>query len=178
MYIAAQVFIVLSSILYGISVFAKNKKVLLVIQILSSCFYWANCFFLKAWVGGIVALLDTTRIIIFYLIEKFNGTQNQKIITGVVLLIVGIVASIFTWGGWYSIFPLLGTVVFVISLAISNLMFIKFATIFGSITATIYLGLIGSPIGAVMQSLTAVMGMIGLIIDVVKNRKKAGDLTG
>ena len=171
MKILAQVLIAISSVLYGVSVFAKNKKFLLVLQIVSSCLYWTNCFLLRAWVGGILSLLDTIRIIIFYIIERLDGKHYQKVITGFVLLIVGVVTSIFTWGGWYSIFPLLGTIVFVISLAISNLVLIKFATIFGAVTSTIYLALIGSPISAVFESMAVVIGLFAFVRDLIIERK-------
>lgn len=171
MNIAAHILIAISSVLYGVSVFAKNKRFLLVVQILSSGLYCTHCFLLKAWVGAIISLLDVTRIVIFYIIEKLNGTQKHKIIAGVVLLIIGIIASICTWGAWYSIFPLLGTIVYVSCLAISNLTLIKFATIFGAGCSVIYLALIGSHFGAILETMAVLIGLVALVVGKIKLAK-------
>ncbi len=175
MYIFAQVIIVISSVLYGASAFAKNKKLLFVIQIAGSGTYATYCFLMGAISGGIMSVMDTLRVVIFYIIEKFNGTQKTKNIFGVILLAVGIVGTVNNWGGWFSIFPPLGSVTYVLSLIISNLMFIKFSTLFNAICSSAYMFFAGAKVGAITELIAVVIALAGFvkaIVNKVKTKKE------
>lgn len=163
MFIASQIILAISSTLYGTSMLVKNKSLLFFIQIISSVLYATSLCLLFAWVGFIVSVFDTIRVFIFYIIEKRNGGKKAKIITSCILFCICIICAIFTWEALYSILPLLGSVVFIISLAISRLLIIKFATLFVATTSTLYLLLLGSYLGAFFECIAIIIGLVGVI---------------
>lgn len=172
MYLSAQIFIVVSSILYGLSCLAKLKTLLFIMQIFSSLFYGLHCFFVGAVVGGIVTIFDLMRVAIFYVLEKVHGTQKQKIISASVLFVVAIVCSIFSWEGWFSALPLAATLIFIVTLAISRLLVIKCATFLSGACSVVYLSLSGSKFGAIVELIPVALALIGICLSVAKILKE------
>ena len=145
-------------------------------QIFSSLFYALHCFFVGAAVGGIVSCFDLIRVLIFYILEKNNGTKNQKVLTASILFVVAIICSVFSWEGWLSILPVFATLVFIISLAISRLLVIKFATLLTGLCSFSYLWLSGSKFGAYIELIPVCFALIGIVLTIcnhLKNKKKA-----
>lgn len=178
MLLSAKIFIVISSLLYGLSCLANNKKLLFLVQILSSLFYCLHCFFVRAIVGGIVTIFDLIRVVIFYILEKTNSPQKEKIITASLLLVVASICSIFSWEDWYSVLPFVSTILYIISLGISKLLFIKFASLISASCSAFYLLLSGSYFGAICECLPFGLALIGIIVEIVNvikmNKRKKG----
>lgn len=172
MYVSAQIFIVISSIFYGLSCFAKNKKVLFFVQIFSSLLYSLHCFFMHAYAGGIVSVFDMIRVLLFYVIERHNGGKKEKIITACILFCVAIVCAISTWQNWFSILPFVGTAFFIVSLGISNLTLIKLSTLLCATTSCVYLKLVGSNLGALFELFAVFIALLGLIFTMVQTRQR------
>ncbi len=172
MYISAQIFIVVSSVLYGLSCLAKDKKILFVVQIFSSLFYGLHCFFMGAVVGGIVTIFDILRVVIFYILEKVGGTQKQKIFSASILFVIAIICSACSWEGWFSALPLAGALIFIVALAISRLLLIKCATLISGMCSATYLFLSNSRFGALVELIPVVLALVGIGISVAKMVKE------
>ena len=172
MTIFAQGIIILSSVLYGVSAFAKNKKLLFIMQIAGSGLYAFYCFFMGAFAGGIMSVMDTLRVVLFYIIEKLNGSQKTKNISGIILLMIGITGTILTWESWISIIPPFGSTLYVISLVVSNLLFIQFSTFFNTVCSSTYLFLSGSTVGAISELIAVVISFSGLLKAIVGHFKE------
>ncbi len=179
MTIFSYIFLSISSVLYGLSTIIKHKKWLLATQIVSGAMYVLSLYFLSAMVALIVAVFDIFRLVIFYIIELKNGNNKSKLIAGLFLFIVCIICSIFSWNGWYSILPITGSFLILISLTISNFLIMKIATLISSIFSTIYLALNGSYIASIIESsaiIFSIIGVIWAIIISIKNFKKTKNL--
>jgi len=172
MKILAYIFISLSTIIYAFSLLVHTRKKLLFFQICSSLLFIIHYFLLSAFVGGIIATIELIRIIVFYFYEnKTTDMQKAKIITSILFSIIGIACAIFTWEGWYSIFPLVGLIVVNICLSLKNLTLLKFAYLFNVSCALTYMIFISSYFSGATQVVIILIGVIGLIHDKIKANK-------
>ncbi len=172
-FILSQVFICISACIYSISLILKTKQKMLALQMISSVFYISHYFLLKANLAGFVAVLETIRLLVFFLLdkkEKFNK-PIIRIFACVLFSLLSIVCAIFTWDGIYCLLPLIATVVVNITLSFKNVIFYKFGALIYASLIIVYLFLIGSILGGISQSITFVFGLIGLIKS-LKNLKK------
>ena len=172
MFIAAQIFIAISAVLFGLSCFAKGKKLLFIIQCVSSLLYLFYMLLMKAWVGAVVSFFDCVRVGIFYFIEKAGGSQKSKIWVASGLFVLAIVCAVFTWEGWYSVLPLTGTLTYIITLGISNLLIIKCATVFTAGCSVAYLVFAGSTFGVVCETSALVLALIGVVLAIINLKRK------
>ena len=69
-FVLAQVFGCISCLIYSTSLLFKAKSTLLFLQIISAIFFVTQYFLLGAYIGAIVAILETLRSITFYFIDK------------------------------------------------------------------------------------------------------------
>ena len=173
-FILSQVFICISACIYSISLILKTKQKMLALQMISSVFYISHYFLLKANLAGFVAVLETIRLLVFFLLdkkEKFNK-PIIRIFACVLFSLLSIVCAVFTWNGIYCLLPLIATVVVNITLSFKNVIFYKIGALIYASLIIIYLFLIGSILGGISQSLSFVFGLIGLIKSLIKLQKK------
>lgn len=173
-FILSQVFICISACIYSISLILKTKQKMLALQMISSVFYISHYFLLKANLAGFVAVLETIRLLVFFLLdkkEKFNK-PIIRIFACVLFSLLSIVCAVFTWNGIYCLLPLIATVVVNITLSFKNVIFYKVGALIYASLIIIYLFLIGSILGGISQSLSFVFGLIGLIKSLIKLQKK------
>ena len=173
-FILSQVFICISACIYSISLILKTKQKMLALQMISSVFYISHYFLLKANLAGFVAVLETIRLLVFFILdkkEKFNK-PIIRIFARVLFSLLSIVCAVFTWNGIYCLLPLIATVVVNITLSFKNVIFYKVGALIYASLIIIYLFLIGSILGGISQSLSFVFGLIGLIKSLIKLQKK------
>ena len=171
-FILSQIFVGISATLYGLSLLVKSKKVLLLVQIISSAFFVTQYLLLEAYIGGLVAGLELIRTIVFYFIDKNFNTSKVRFIASGIFIVVGIVGSIFTWAAWYSVFPLLGLLAVTTCLAFNNIVPLKLSCIFSAITAGTYLIFLKSYFGFATQVFIIILGISGLISMYINNKKQ------
>ena len=171
-FLLAQIFIGISSTIYGLSLLLKNKTKLLFLQIISCCFFVTQYFLLGAYIGGIVAGLEMIRCIVFYFIDKKFNTNKVRITSCVIFCILGLLSAIFTWENWFSILPLLGLLAVTICLAFKNVISLKIACIFSALCAFAYMIFYKSYFGCATQLFIAIVGISGLIVYLIKNKKQ------
>lgn len=175
MIVLSNILFALSAISYGASNLIKQKKWLLAVQIVSSFVYILSLMFLNAKIAAIVGIFDTLRLVVFYLIELKNGGKRAKLYAGLALFVVCVFCSYFSWNGWYSILPISSSFIILISLVVSNELFIKISTLTSSISVTTYLILNGLFVTAILEATAILSALIGLILTIVliaKNKKK------
>lgn len=170
-FILAQIFTGISCLFYAISLLLKSKAKLLIVQIISSIFFIAQYFLLGSYIGGIVATLEMIRIVVFYFIDKYRNTPKLRFIASASFIVLGLISATFTWANWYSIFPLLGLIAVTVCLGFNNLIALKISCIFSAICASFYLYLLSSIFGMFTQIFIIIVGVTGLIIYILKNKK-------
>ena len=171
-FLLAQIFIGISALLYGLSLLLKQKTKLLFLQIISSCFFVTQYFLLEAYIGGIVAGLEMLRSVVFYFIDKKFNTNKIRITACVIFCVLGLVGAIFTWESWFSILPLLGLLAVTTCLGFKNVVSLKIACIFSALCAFAYMIFYKSYFGCATQIFIAVIGISGLIVYLIKNKKQ------
>lgn len=175
-FLLAQIFIGISSLIYAFSLLVKSKATLLLFQTISCIFFITQYFLLSAYIGAIVSILEEIRTISFYIIEKKHNTTKARTITASVFVVLGAISAIFTWQAWYSILPLLGLLAVSICLSFKNVLTVKISCIFSATCATLYLFFLKSIFGAFCQIFIILLGLIGLIYWIVKNKKEQQSL--
>ena len=170
-YILSQVLVVVSSLIYSISMLLPNKRGLLYMQIFSSSLCALHYFLLSAYIGGIVSALDSIRIVTFYFIDKKNNTDINRKIACASFIIIGLIGSYFTWESWFSIFPVISLIIVNTALALQNLKVLKISLNISILFVIAYMIFIKSYFGMATQIVVFVIGVIGAIRDIINTNK-------
>ena len=97
----------------SVSYFKKNKKDILLIQIISYIFFTLHYYLLGGKTGAICNLLGLIAFIIIYIFDKKN-TKNKKILTICIIPFLVIIALI-TYQDVFSIFPIIASIFAILS---------------------------------------------------------------
>lgn len=177
--IASFVCIGLSSIIFSISLQAKTKQKILIIQLFASILYFLSYAVVisiipSAIIGAITAIFELIRIIVFYFIdknEKYN-TKSVNLIASISFCVVLSICTLFAWSGWYSLCPLIGAIIVSLALGNKNMVFVKISYIVQSFLIITYLLLLQLWVNAITQGVVFVFSIVGLITYL--NKKNAG----
>ena len=172
-YILSQILVVVSSLIYSVSMLIPNKRGLLYLQIFSSSLFAIHYFLLGAYIGGIVSTLDSIRIVTFYFIDKKNNTDINRKIACVSFIVLGLIGACFTWESWYSILPIISLIIVNVALALQNLNILKINLNISILCVIAYMIFIQSYLGMITQIIVFVVGVIGAIRDIIRNKTKA-----
>ncbi len=169
MYIASQILVVIADIFYVISMFAKNKKNLLLYLILSDLLFGAHYFLLKAFTGGYILLVDIAFLILTYI---FNQKKNNKaiIITGSISAVLSIIIGVFTWAGAISLLPMIGMTIYFVGFCVDKLVVNKISCSVRNLCNVIYMLILASYVGASLEIVLMVSAIVGSIIN-LKHKK-------
>lgn len=171
-FVLAQVFVCISCLIYSTSLLFKAKSTLLFLQIISAIFFVTQYFLLGAYIGAIVAILETLRSITFYFIDKKFNKKKVRIIASYIFVVIGFISAIFTWEAWFSILPLLGLTAVSVCLGFENVLYLKLSCTFSAFCAIIYMLFLNSIFGAATQIFIVIVGLIGVALYVKKNKNK------
>lgn len=169
MYIASQILVVIADMFYVISMFAKNKKNLLLHLILSDLLFGAHYFLLKAFTGGYILLVDIAFLILTYI---FNQKKNNKaiIITGSISAVLSIIIGVFTWAGAISLLPMIGMTIYFVGFCVDKLVVNKISCSVRNLCNVIYMLILASYVGASLEIVLMVSAIVGSIIN-LKHKK-------
>lgn len=130
----AQVMGCIALIVLILSFQKNNKKQLLKYQIISSFIYGIQYFFLNAYSGCLINFMCMIRNYIFNKYEK-EKTPIHWLVLVVILLII---ASIFTYNGLISILPTIAVLLYTFAIWTGNLKVIRFTEIISCSLYIIY----------------------------------------
>ena len=177
--IVSSICICCSAAIFSLSLQGMKKIKILFIQMFASILYLASYLFVitinpVALVGAITAGFEILRLVVFFLIEKnekFN-TRNINLIAMIAFSVILTVCTIFAWGGWISILPLISAIVVSLALGSKDVVIIKLAFIFQAALITTYLLLLSLWINAASQIFVFLFGIFGLVMYLRKNKKQ------
>lgn len=149
----------------GFSYFKKNKKDILLIQIFAYIMFILHYQLLGAITGSVCNLLGLIAFVIIYLFDIFK--KNKKVLITILIPIL-IIISLITFENIYSIFPIIASVVVIISFLTDNEDFIRRIGIVAAICWLIYAIVYKSYVAIVFEIIT----LIVVIIAYIKRRKK------
>jgi hypothetical protein len=175
--IVSSICICLSAAIFSLSLQGMTKVKILFIQMFASMLYLASYLFVLninpvALVGAITAGFEILRLVVFFVIEKNDKFNTRKInlISMVTFSVVLTICTIFAWGGWISIFPLISAIIVSLALGNKDVVIIKIAFIIQAALITTYLLLLTLWINAASQMFVFVFGIVGLITFLHKNK--------
>lgn len=122
--------------LLSFSYFKKEKKDILVIQILATIAFSIHYYFLSGLTGTICNILSLISLIIIYLFEKHSGKNKKLLILCIIPLLILI--SLFTYENIFSIFPVIASTVVLISFLLSDENKIRISGIVSAVCWLIY----------------------------------------
>ena len=147
------------------SYFKKQKKDILLVQIFAYIMFILHYQFLGAITGSVCNLLGLISFVLIYLFDMFK--KNKKILVSILIPIL-LVITLITFENAYSIFPIIGSVLAIISFLTNNEDLIRKIGIVGAVCWLIYAIVYKSYVAIVFEVIT----LIVVIIAYFKRRKK------
>lgn len=155
----------LAYLVIAISYFKKTKKSILVIQILAYILFTVHYSMLMARTGTMCNILGLISLILIYIFDYY--LPKKKNILVIILIPILVVISLLTYDNIYSIFPIIASVLSLLSFTKDDENFIRLIGIVGATCWFIYAIVVGSYFAIIFEVIT----ITTTIIAYTKNRK-------
>ena len=166
-YVLSQVFIILNYILLGITYQLKNRKYILVLNILSLTCAGISYIFLNAHTGLAMVIASIIRNLIFMYDEKVHGKSTKITPNDICILIfiysLCIILAIFTYNGLLSLLSVFATMLYTYSVWQKSTKAYKWLGIPVCIIWLSYNIYIKSLFGIILEIVLMISAIIGLI---------------
>ncbi len=160
-FMIAQICGAITLILTVISVQFKTKEKILIFQIIANIVVALQYFLLNALTGGVVAIINTIRCIVFYYYKKKD--KKPSIIFLAIFVAIAIISGIATWQNIYSIIPIIAAIVFTYGLWQDNVKITKICTAVTSGNWVIYNFVVKAYVGAIQSIAEFASAIIAII---------------
>lgn len=115
-YIISQIFTIISYLFLASTYYVKNRKSVLLLNCIVQISFIVAFLLLRAWTGLTMTIISLIRNIIFVIDENRNGKRENinktDVITLVVVYIVSIISTIFTYDGFFSLLSVFATMLY------------------------------------------------------------------
>ena len=153
--------------LLALSFYKKEKKEILMMQVISYIFFTIHYYLLNAITGTMCNILGLISLVIIYYLSVKN--KNKKTIVLIMIPIL-LIISLLTYQNIFSIFPIIAVIISLLSFINDNENIIRFIGIISAIGWLIY--------AIVYHSYVAIIFEISIIISTViayiKNKNNSG----
>ncbi|MBO5344976.1 MAG: YgjV family protein [Clostridia bacterium] len=174
-YILSQVFVVLCYIALACSCLVKTRKTILIFSMFALAFNGASYVLLKAWMGFGVVCIAVVRNIIFMIQEKYDKDDSYawwEYVVLVFLIAVSVAVGIIAYDGFFSLFSLLSSVIYTVSIWQKNVGVYKYLGVASSVASIIYFAFIRSLFGFILETVMLGFLIAGIIKYRLENKKK------
>lgn len=161
MNIFAQIMGLLAIITWVMSILLKNKKDIILSQIVANAIYSSEYAILKAYSAASMNFLSFIRLIIYYIFAKKDKKLSKFIL--VIFFILIMLLGIFTYNGLLSIIPIIITLFYAYSLWQNNLKITRIIYIMAAVLWIYYNFQVGAFVGIVGNILEIIAGVFSLI---------------
>lgn len=149
----------------GYSYFKKQKKKILFLQIISYILFAIHYFMLSGITGAVCNIIGLIALVSIFLSEKYNFKyKNILVLITIVLLLI---VNLFTYNNIFSIFPIISSVVVIISFLTNDEDIIRGVGVIAAICWLIYAVVYKSYVAIVFEIIT----LIATYIAFMKNYK-------
>ena len=145
------------------SYYKKEKNKILFMQIIAYIMFTIHYYLLSGITGAICNLVGLFALIIIYIYEKYKW-ENKNIIAFIFILILTII-NIATFQNIYSIFPMIASVIVIISFLMNDEDYIRGIGLISAVCWLIYAIAYHSYIAIIFEIVT----LIGVLIAFAKN---------
>ena len=177
--ITSAVCIVLSALIFSVSLQLSHKKQMLIVQLFSSFFYIANYAFVisttaSALMATITASCEAIRLVVFFFIEKSEkyNTKKVNLVAGISFCVFLTTLNLIVWDSFWGLLPLIGGNIVNLALGAKNIVFVKLACVIQALLIVIYLFVLSLWINAASQVYVLILGIIGLLVSLKKQKTK------
>lgn len=153
------------------SYYKKEKKEILYMQIIAYVMFTIHYYLLSGITGAICNLIGLFALVTIYLFEKYN-LKNKNLIAGFFILIL-IVINIISFQNIYSIFPMVASVIVIVSFLLNNEDYIRAVGLISAVCWLIYAIAYQSYISIIFEVITlvGVFGAFAKNYNNIKNKK-------
>ena len=177
-YILSQVFSACAYIIFPLTFLTRNKKNILLLNILNSVFYLLSYLFLAGYSGVIVNAISIVRGITFFIVGELYQKKEYYSLT--FFVVATITLSIVFYRSWIDILPMIAGVSFTYAIWQKNVEVYRWIVVIGSVLWITYNVLIFSIVGMIGEVACLVVETIILIVYYVKqdtNKEENGDVS-
>ena len=164
MYILSQILVLLSDVFFILSILKNKKKNVVFYLILSTILFACHYLCLAGWTGAAISFVELVFLILMYLLELKDKVKYSKYLS-IGTIIITVILSIVTWGGWISILPMFAMVIYLTTMMFKNLVIVKSGIFIRLIMNGIYMLLLKSYFGAGLTLVILTFNIVGIIKD-------------
>lgn len=161
-YILSQILALFYYILFGLTYYMKDKRVILVLGIISIFVHNISFVLLGGFTAAAMSLVAVFRNILFILEDK-NGKENK--ISLYILYLITLISGIFTYHNIFSLLPILATILYTYSIWQSNVKKYKLLGIVTGVLYLIYNIYLRSIFGILMEFILTLCSFMGFVFD-------------
>lgn len=165
-FIIAQVIGAIGYAILSLSYFKKERKQILFLQIIAYLIFAVHYYLLSGITGAICNVLGLIALLVIYLLENHKGKIRNLVTLLIIIVIIAVNIAMFQ--NIYSIFPLISSVVVIISFLSNNENDIRKIGIVAAVCWLIYAIVYKSYVATAFEIFT----LISTIIAFIKNRNK------
>ena len=153
----------------ALSYFKKEKRQILFMQIISYIFFVIHYYLLSGVTGALCNMIGLFALVTIYLFDKYK--LKNKLFISMLFVLALIVINIITFQNLYSIFPMVASIIVIISFVEDNQDFIRIIGVVAAICWLIYAIVYKSYIAIIFEFITLINICIALFKNL--NTKKA-----
>lgn len=161
MYVLINIIGILAIITWILSIQNKDKKGILIYQIVANILYFIQYYLLNAYSACLMNFITAVRCLKFYLEEKkYDKVSNNSFMFFTILIII---IGIFTYNGILSLLPIIASLIYMYSVWQNNLNTTRYLFIVAAFIWFYYNFSIGAYINVVGNIFEIVSGIISII---------------
>lgn len=153
--------------LLALSFYKKEKKEILIMQVISYIFFTIHYYLLNAITGTMCNILGLISLVIIYYLSVKN--KNKKTIVLIMIPIL-LIISLLTYQNVFSIFPIIAVIISLLSFINDNENIIRFIGIISAIGWLIYAIVYHSYVAIIFE----IFIIISTVIAYIKNKNNSG----
>lgn len=172
-YIISQIFVCITYFLLALTYFAKNRKGILVFNLIALLCNGVHYVLLNAWAGLVVVAVAILRNTLFLIQQKVKNFNKNKVIDWIILIVLLVFSTVMgyiTYDAPFDLFSILSSIVFTISVWQKNINIFKILGILSSLLSLAYYIYIDSIFAIILESVLLSIMIVSTIIYFTKIR--------
>ena len=145
----------------ALSYFKKEKKQILLMQIIAYVMFTIHYYLLSGITGAICNFIGLLALIAIYIFEKYNWNYKNIIVAFFVILLV--IINIMAFQNFYSIFPMIASTIVIISFLTDNEDIIRGIGLVSAVSWLIYAIAYKSYISIIFETITLIVTSVAFI---------------
>ena len=168
--ILTQVIGAIGYITLSLSYFKKEKKQILFTQIFAYIFFSIHYYLLNGITGAICNVIGLFALITIYFFERYK--MKRKVFVSMFFILLLLVINIKTFQNFFSIFPLIASIIVIISFLSDNKKLIKGIGVIAAICWLIYAIAYKSYIAIIFEVVTLIDVCVAFIKDIHHKKRR------